>query len=139
MKNELVIQIITKFISPFILLFGFYVQIHGEFTPGGGFQAGAILASVFILYIIIFGKNHVMSFFPLHYIKRCIFLGTALYAFTGLFSLIKGKSLLDYSALWTTPVEGQKIGIMVVELGILITVWSSLLLIFLSFIMRKDH
>lgn len=138
MKNELVIQVITKFISPFIILFAFYVQIHGEYSPGGGFQAGAILASVFILYTVIFGKSHMLSFFPLPYIKRCMMLGAMTYAGVGLVGILKDKSFLDYSALWTDPVVGQKIGVMVVELGIFITVWSSLLLIFLSFIMRKE-
>jgi multicomponent Na+:H+ antiporter subunit B len=40
---------------PAILLtvvFGFYIGSHGQLTPGGGFQAGVILASVpFLLYV----------------------------------------------------------------------------------------
>jgi multicomponent Na+:H+ antiporter subunit B len=40
---------------PAILLtvvFGFYIGLHGQLTPGGGFQAGVILASVpFLLYV----------------------------------------------------------------------------------------
>lgn len=35
-------------VFPIILLFGFYVIINGHVSPGGGFQGGAILASVFI-------------------------------------------------------------------------------------------
>jgi multicomponent Na+:H+ antiporter subunit B len=34
------------------VVFGFYIGLHGQLTPGGGFQAGVILASVpFLLYV----------------------------------------------------------------------------------------
>ena len=45
-----IIRVVTKLIIPYILLFGLYVQFHGDFGPGGGFQAGVIMASAFILY-----------------------------------------------------------------------------------------
>ena len=57
MKQHTIPRIITKLIVPFILLFGLYVQFHGEISAGGGFQAGVIFASGFILYNVIFGIN----------------------------------------------------------------------------------
>ena len=39
----------TKLILPFILLFALYVQFHGDYGPGGGFQAGVIAAGMVIL------------------------------------------------------------------------------------------
>ena len=50
-----VIRVITKLIIPYILLFALYVQFHGDFGPGGGFQAGVIFASALILYGLVFG------------------------------------------------------------------------------------
>lgn len=35
-------------VFPIILIFGIYIIINGHVSPGGGFQGGAILASVFI-------------------------------------------------------------------------------------------
>lgn len=35
-------------IYPFILIFGIYIIVNGHTSPGGGFQGGAIIASVYI-------------------------------------------------------------------------------------------
>jgi len=40
-----VLQVISKLLIPFILLFALYVQFHGDYGPGGGFQAGVIFAA----------------------------------------------------------------------------------------------
>ncbi len=40
MRRHLVLRVTTKLLMPFILLFALYVQFHGDFGPGGGFQAG---------------------------------------------------------------------------------------------------
>jgi len=45
---------------PYILLFALYVQFHGDFGPGGGFQAGVIFAAGFILYGLIFGIENII-------------------------------------------------------------------------------
>ena len=55
MKHHLILRVVTKMLIPPILLFALYVQFHGDFGPGGGFQAGVIFASAFILYAIVFG------------------------------------------------------------------------------------
>lgn len=36
------------FVFPFILIFGVYMISNGHVSPGGGFQGGAVMASVFI-------------------------------------------------------------------------------------------
>ena len=54
MRKDLILRIGAKLILPFILLFALYVQFHGDFGPGGGFQAGVISAAMVILYAIIF-------------------------------------------------------------------------------------
>ena len=48
-------SLVTKMLVGAIMLFAFYVQFHGDFSPGGGFQAGVIMAVAFILYGIVFG------------------------------------------------------------------------------------
>lgn len=41
-----------KVVFPIILIVGMYVVIHGHLTPGGGFQAGAVVASGFMLLMV---------------------------------------------------------------------------------------
>lgn len=54
-------QLLTQtmgIIYPSIIMFGIYIIINGHKTPGGGFQGGAILASIFIIqYIIDSGES----------------------------------------------------------------------------------
>ena len=55
MRRDLVLRVVAKLLIPFILLFALYVQFHGDFGPGGGFQAGVIIAAAIIFYALIFG------------------------------------------------------------------------------------
>ena len=64
MRHHRVLRIISKLLIPFIMLFALYVQFHGDFGPGGGFQAGVIFASAFILYALIFGLENANKVAP---------------------------------------------------------------------------
>ena len=55
MKRQSILRVVSKLLIPYILLFAFYVQFHGDYGPGGGFQAGVIFAAAFILYGLVFG------------------------------------------------------------------------------------
>ncbi len=46
----------------FGLIFGLYIIMHGHLTPGGGFQGGAVIASVTVLLIVAFGSGKVKKF-----------------------------------------------------------------------------
>ena len=43
MRLDVIFRVATKLIIPFILIFALYVHFHGDFGPGGGFQAGVML------------------------------------------------------------------------------------------------
>ena len=53
-QNHLILRVVTKMLVGLIILYAFYVQFHGDFSPGGGFQAGIIIAVAFILYGLVF-------------------------------------------------------------------------------------
>ena len=57
MKDHDILRVTAKALIPLIFLFGLYVQFHGDFGPGGGFQAGVIFAAAVILYALIFGLD----------------------------------------------------------------------------------
>ncbi len=54
-------RVIVGLLYPFILLLGFYVIINGHYTPGGGFQGGSILASLFIARYVVFPVEDIDS------------------------------------------------------------------------------
>ncbi|MEB8434255.1 DUF4040 domain-containing protein [Cocleimonas sp. KMM 6892] len=134
-----VLQVMSKFMIPFIILFALYVQFHGDFGPGGGFQAGVIFAVAIILYALTFSQQDAMDLAPPRILKRLASLGVLIYGGTGLVSMLKGGNFLDYNVLAHDPVHGQHYGILVIEFGVGLTVACVMMLIFFAFISRGDR
>jgi|TARA_B110000438_G_C15763850_1_gene628598 multicomponent Na+:H+ antiporter subunit B len=118
---------------PFILLFALYVQFHGDFGPGGGFQAGVIFAAAFILYGLIYGVEKARKVLPAGATRILLALGVLLYAGTGLFGIFLGGNFLDFNVLAATAVGGQHLGILLVEFGVGTTVAATMVTIFFVF------
>ncbi len=133
MKHNLILRVGSKLLIPLILMFGLYVQFHGDFGPGGGFQAGVIFSAAIILYALIFGLSAAEQIIPAGILRFLAGLGVLLYAGVGVASLFAGGNYLDYSVLGSTQVAGQLLGILLVELGVGITVSSVMLIIFFAF------
>lgn len=56
-----IVRTVTNVLYSFILIFGFYIIMHGHLTPGGGFQGGAVVASGIALVLIAYGYNTVKN------------------------------------------------------------------------------
>jgi multicomponent Na+:H+ antiporter subunit B len=136
MRKDLILRIAAKLILPFILLFGLYVQFHGDYGPGGGFQAGVIAAAMIILYSIIFGIRSAQSVISNRFAEFMVPLGVLIYTSVGIITMFGGGNFLSYSALEHDPVKGQHLGIMLVELGVFITVAGTMIAIFYTFVGR---
>jgi multicomponent Na+:H+ antiporter subunit B len=136
MTRNPVLQVISKIMIPVILLFALYVQFHGDFGPGGGFQAGVLFAAAFILFGVVFGIESVVKVLPQGVLRFFIASGVLIYGATGFVTLYKGGDFLDYNVLSSHGPSGQHIGILVVELGVGITVASVVIAIFIAFAER---
>lgn len=131
-KNP-ILRICTKILFAPIILFGLYVQFHGDFGPGGGFQAGVIVASAFILYSIVFGLKEGKKLLPEKINLFLLALGALIYAGVGITSIILGETFLSYNSLGTSAQSGQHIGILLVEFGVGLTVSNVMISLFNSF------
>ena len=136
MKLDVVLRVVVKLLLPFMLLFALYVQFHGELGPGGGFQAGVIAAGMMILYALIFGIRQAKQIVPQRLVELLVPTGVLIFTGTGVVSMLLGANFLDYSPLGPDSRHGQEYGIIAVELGVLITVASSMLAIFYAFVER---
>jgi multicomponent Na+:H+ antiporter subunit B len=138
MDDRVILRVGAKMLIPFILLFALYVQFHGDFGPGGGFQAGVIFAAGFILYALVYGLGNALRVLPRWVVYTCAGVGIMIYAGTGVLTLLLGAPhFLDYSVLAHDPEHGQELGIMLVELGVLVTVFGVMVAIFYAFAGRR--
>ena len=133
MKQKSILRVTSKLLIPFILLFALYVQFHGDFGPGGGFQAGVIFGSAFILYALIFGVDNARRVVPAWARRLGLAAGVLLYAGVGVASLFLGGNYLNYSVLAHEATHGQHLGITLIEFGVGLTVASAMVSIFLIF------
>jgi multicomponent Na+:H+ antiporter subunit B len=136
MRYDTILRIGAKLILPFILLFALYVQFHGDFGPGGGFQAGVVSAAMVILYAIIFGLAAAQRVVPPLLVEIMIPLGVLIFAGVGVAAMLLGGDYLNYSVLLHDPVHGQEFGILLVEIGVLVTVAGTMTAIFYTFVGR---
>ena len=136
---HVLLRVIAKFLIPLIALFAFYVQFHGDYGPGGGFQAGVILAASVILYALIFGLPEAKRAFPPWLIRVGMSLGVLLYGGTGVLTFLLGAEFLNYNVLWSDKISGQHYGILAVELGVLCAVTSVMIAIFYAFGSRQPE
>jgi multicomponent Na+:H+ antiporter subunit B len=136
LRHYLIPKMVGRLLIPFILLFGFYVQFHGDYGPGGGFQAGALIAAGVILFALLEGEKRALEVLPRWLLLGLISGGALLYGFVGIISLFMGGNFLDYSVLADDPIKGQHLGILLIEAGVGITVTGVLLTIFHAFAAR---
>ncbi len=122
-----------RLLSPYIMLFGFYVVIHGHYSPGGGFQGGALLGASFLLMRVAGGDEIGRLQLKEHLAKPLAILGVAIYFGTGLLSILLGGNFLDYSFL---PIPGMDTewlrytGILIIEVGIGLAVMATFIMIY---------
>ena len=135
-NREVILRTVSKLLIPLIMLFALYVQFHGDFGPGGGFQAGAIFSAGFVLYSLIFGFDKLVSLVSFRLLEIISAVGVLLYLGVGFLCMAFGGEFLNYSVLGDTQVAGQHIGILTVELGVFFSVFSVLLLIYYCFVSR---
>jgi multicomponent Na+:H+ antiporter subunit B len=139
MQHHQILRVVTKFNLPLILLFGLYVQFHGDYGPGGGFQAGVIVAAAMILYALVFGFDSSTRVAPPGVLRVCSAAGVLVYLGTGVVNMLLGSDFLDYGSFVPEhPSRGEHYGILAVELGVGLTVASTLLLIFFAFAGRSE-
>jgi multicomponent Na+:H+ antiporter subunit B len=134
MTQQTILRVVSKILLPFILLFALYVQFHGDYGPGGGFQAGVIFAAGFILYSLVFGLSAARNAARPRLVERLVAVGVLIFAGTGVMAMILGGRFLEYGALnHHDPIHGQHLGLLLIELGVGVTVAATMISVFFAF------
>jgi len=139
MREHGILRIVARFLIPLIMLFGLYIQFHGEYSPGGGFQAGVVFAAGWILFVLIYGLEAALKVIPERVMYVLAAAGVLLYALVGVAGVLLGGRYLDFYPLLASPHAAQQFGIITVEFGVGLTVATVVMLLFTLFSRRKSE
>lgn len=140
-QEHLILRVVMKILFAPIIVFALYVQFHGDYGPGGGFQAGVIFAVAYILHALIFGLEATQKALPQKALTVCMVAGLLFYTGTGVLTMLLGGNLLAYDVIDpdSTHHAGQHYGILLVEFGVGVAVASTMLTIFYHFAGREPE
>nr|WP_275298121.1 Na(+)/H(+) antiporter subunit B [Halomonas campisalis] len=124
---------------PLIVIYALYIQFHGEYSPGGGFQAGVIFSAGFIIFSLIFGLDVAQDAIPPEVARFLAAFGVLLYIGIGLACIALGGQFLEYKVLLANDQAGETLGIIGIELGVGITVAAVALTLFYAFAGREQQ
>lgn len=140
MKEHIILKTATRIMVPFILMFSLYVLAHGEISPGGGFQGGVIFASGFILYGMVFGVEALYEKISKKAILFLTSIGVLIYIGVGYTTMLNGGKFLEYGKLPGFDLRsGNSMGLLLIETGVFITVFSVMLLLFTEVAKKYDN
>ena len=134
-KNENpIVCLISRLVSPFIMIFALYVIFHGHYSPGGGFQGGTMLAAAILLTRLCSGSEISQLQFKKSWGTPMGSIGVLIYFGTGFLALLLGGNYLDYSflskVLPVSEVMARNWGILFVEIGVGIAVMGLLVALY---------
>jgi len=132
-EDDPIILLVSRSLSPFIMLFGIYVIFHGHYSPGGGFQGGAMLAAAFILIRLTSGIRIAQLQLKSTLAGPLGALGVLIFFGTGLAAMLAGGNFLDYRFLPLAGFEGAELrafGILIIEIGVGLAVMAILTTIY---------
>lgn len=99
MRESEIVNMISRKLTPYILLFGLYLISYGHLSPGGGFQGGVVLASGVILLFLSRGTTSVEKIFPEERLGLAEMGMFSLFILMGIGGLIAGEYFLG-NFLW---------------------------------------
>ncbi len=134
-KEIVVIDMLGNFASMALILFAFYLQFHGKFSPGGGFQSGIVMGLAFVVKDLLFlcsGGNGNKYLLRYKTSKIIAVSGVAIYATMGSVGVVTGHGFFDYIPLATSSTMARQIGVFGMEVGVGLTVFGAMSLIYRS-------
>ena len=131
-EDNPIICLVSRVVSPFIMIFALYVIFHGHYSPGGGFQGGTMLAAAVLLVRLGAGSEIGQLQFKKSWGTPLGSAGVLIYFGTGLVAMLLGGNFLNYEFL---PLGGHADavrgwGILFVEIGVGLAVMGILVAIY---------
>ena len=124
-------DVMIKIIEPAILVYAAVVLFHGEISLGGGFQAGALIALVYLLDAMVAPETKPLIRVDKNLGAAIAGSGPLIYALTGVGSLVTGGLFLEFNKLPfnVSNANLHAIGITLVEIGVTVGVAATIITI----------
>ncbi len=90
----LIVKTVTRMTVWMILLYGFYIILHGHLTPGGGFAGGVIFALAFLNVLLAYGRKFLQEWLNIHLLESVESLSALLFVVMGLLGVMIGGAFL---------------------------------------------
>src|SRR5690348_8221099 len=88
------LRVWTLWMTGPVVLFGIYIVVHGQLTPGGGFQGGVILATAPLLIFLAESYDAFKRVTSHRLVEAAEAIGAGAYAIIGLVALLAGHEFL---------------------------------------------
>jgi multicomponent Na+:H+ antiporter subunit B len=139
LKPSLIVRVVTQKMFPFILMYGFYITLHGSSSPGGGFQGGVVIGAAFILFAIGYDPQSSRRRTPEMMVNIMRSAGVLIFVGIGLVGVLLGYAFLANRVIGFPPQGavgsflsgGTLLGI---NIAIAITVAGTVVTLFYSFL-----
>ena len=131
--KNLIVNIASCVMAPFMMLYALYALFHGHSSPGGGFQGGSIMAAGVMLLRLSLGRERSSRKFPVWMAPILGTIGVMIYAGTGIFAMLGGGNYLDYGYMplpFLSTEEHRYWGILFIEIGVFLGVSGIMVTIF---------
>ncbi len=103
LSKDSILRTIGMVLLPCILIYGIYILLNGQNSPGGGFSGGAVLGAGLILFSTAFGMKTVDQFFTLKVCNTITFVSLAFYSFAKGYVFFMGANELENHIPKGTP------------------------------------
>src|SRR5579872_5375694 len=89
------IRVVSMFVAAATVVFGIYIVVHGQLTPGGGFQGGVILASAPLMLYLASEFDQFKKAIPRSLVHIGEAIGACAYGLIGLGAMAAGAAFLE--------------------------------------------
>jgi multicomponent Na+:H+ antiporter subunit B len=124
-----------RWFAPVTMVYGIYVVLHAQLTPGGGFQGGVVIASALLFFYLGEGYRQWRETVRAPVLDPLEAAGTGLYAAAGFAGLLSGHAFLENVLPLGTTGDLVSGGLIIVlNLGVALAVAAGFALLFVEFL-----
>lgn len=129
MRGYDLIKNTCRFILPFLILYGLYIILNGDISPGGGFQGGVVLATCYLALFFI-KDEETIPFKEIVRMEKILFLTLI---GVGIIHILTSTYFLPHfaEANWRIPVSTASLVLLNTIIGLKVTIgFGGIMLIF---------